>query len=269
MNGDLLDKSHDDAIRKKQKNASGELDKQLNQTVARQRPHKEMLLQIDTEILKQKSKFSKTQTYEGHNEPNRQQRDTNSKVHVCCPYTRGTPTEDWRTQHVDSRFEQNLNSQKVRLKAYDITWEKTDNSLSQVGTKTVSGTSCSSAGNGVNPTETKGVKNKKDAAAERSKEGKSIKQRTDADVSVSVGNSSLKTFHVFSNGHSPPSPSRRRRTNEPTEYNFPSSACKKANNLKRNNKTQHPVTAHNSKLEVAKGEKNANLTNNVKREPWR
>lgn len=261
LNGDFLLEDVNDATNwKKQKNSSGELDKLLNQTVAHQRPHKEMLFHIDTEtdgdsfkrFLKQKSKCSKLETDEGRHVPNRQQPDTNSKVHVCRPNTGGTPTPDRRTQHEDSRCEQNLYSPKVRLKVNGKTWEKPDHTVSRTRTQT----SSSSAGNGVNPAAIKSVKNKKDAVAERSVERKSIKQGTDAGVSVSVGNYSLKSGPVLSNGHSPPSPPYTRCSHSQSRMN------EKANNLNRNNnKIQHPVTAHSSKLEVTK--------NNTKREPWR
>ncbi|XP_026209256.1 ubiquitin carboxyl-terminal hydrolase 47-like isoform X2 [Anabas testudineus] len=251
LNGDFLSEDINDAtVWKKLKNSSLELDKDQNQTLLQQRPLKDTLLHTDTD----RDIYNQSINYNS--------KIRNSKVHVRCPNSRGTPSEDWRTLD-----EQNLNLHKLRLKEDDITWERPDYTVSQVRTQT-SVISSRSTGNKVSPAGTKGVKNKKDAAAKRSTEGKSMKQRADAGVSVSVGNSPLKSGPVLSNGHSPPSPPYTRRshsrgrTNEPTEYNVSASEHNKTNN-----KTQHPVSEHSSRLEVTRGRKTVN--HNVKKEPWR
>lgn len=237
LNGDFILEDNDSTIWKKQKHSSGELDKLLN---THQRPHKQMLFPINTETdgdaLKQKSERSKPQT--GRHEPNRQLPDTNSKVYVCRPNTRGTPTAN--SQHEARWCEQNLNSSKVRLKFSDITWERPDHTVSQARTQKSSFSAVSAA-------EIQSVKHKKVAVAE------SVKQTKHAGVSVSV-----KSGPAQSNGHSPLSPSyvghshSPGRINKPTENNLSPSICKKVNNLNRNNNIQHPDTAHSSRRETTK-----------------
>lgn len=207
--------------------------------MAHQRPQKELLFPTDTETpgesfnhLKQKSKCSKLEPDEGWCEPDRR--------HVCRSRTGGSPSAHRRTQHEDSSFKRNLTCSKV-------SGETSDHTVSW----TVTQTGSSSAGNTVNPAAMRSVKNKKDAVAERSVEGASVKQRRDAGVSVSVGNSSVKSGPVVTNGHVTSLPYTRHSHSQ-------SRVKEKANDLQRNRsmKTQRPVSAPSSK-------------NNVKTEPWR
>lgn len=97
LNGDILKKSHDDTVGKRQTNFLWELEKQR---VARLRPHKEIWLQTDTgagedSLQRQRSDFAKLQKDGGQksHEPIREQLDTNSQEHLQYFNTDHKPAE--------------------------------------------------------------------------------------------------------------------------------------------------------------------------------
>lgn len=244
VNGDVLNEMTDDTD-------SEELETRPDQTAACVTPQEDIQRQTNTgadgdSLQKQKLYFSKTQT-SGHHEPNRHHLNTNSEQ---------------------------INSQKQSLKLHDITWDGTgqDSTVAMNRKKTKHMTDRSCTRNRVMNTEIKGVKNTRPSVAEVS-----VKQRTEADVRVSVRDSAVNSFHVSSNGCSQASvlPRTRRshsncRMDERMEYRLSSSPCRSSTNSKGHNEKMQQVVMKAEKATSPRKTKNTKKNEEtVKQEPWR
>ncbi|XP_071315074.1 ubiquitin carboxyl-terminal hydrolase 46-like [Trachinotus anak] len=174
LNGDVLKNSYDDTVCEKQADSSWEVEKQPNRRAASVRAHKNLLPQTDTDAKKQKDG--------GHNEPKRQELNTNSEL-ITAPC-------------VASMFEQNHDSVKKRLKPDDISWDGTgqDSIATMTRTKPKHVTDSIRTRSRANPAETIGVRNKRGVATEEGIEKKStVTQEATQTVTKGAKTVSLRT----------------------------------------------------------------------------
>uniref|UniRef100_UPI0037E71E03 ubiquitin carboxyl-terminal hydrolase 12-like n=1 Tax=Semicossyphus pulcher TaxID=241346 RepID=UPI0037E71E03 len=148
LNGDMLIQSHNDDVKTV-------TNFQQEPEAACLRPHKEM---------NQKDGGEKS------HEPNRQQLDTTSMGHTWHLNKRGTPTEHFKTQHVDSASEQKHDTRKKRVKEdeTEITRNGTDR-VERAETKAVRNKRDDSHTMTVKQTVTKREKSPRNAAKSRDK----------------------------------------------------------------------------------------------------